>query len=246
MHNSLLDFSKMESILKNRQYSLKVFETSIENEESFIQFFDTNYLLFKDHLILITGEMSSVIREYLEKNSLQFLHNVTLPEGRTRRALEEEIQIETNKSNPESDEAYASLKIQFKELALENSIYKQEADAMITKLSKKLENNFHVIDSIIRSGRELRIEGDLLLMNRVNSGATIHTTGNLIVTQVVEGALRCDGNFMMITVSPKANIIFNGVEVDNVLLKDKLNRIELKNREIYITPVIKKEINWAS
>jgi len=51
---------------------------------------------------------------------------------------------------------------------------------------------------------------------------------------------------MMITVSPKANIIFNGVEVDNDLLTDKLNRIELKGREIFITPVIKKEINWVS
>jgi len=57
--------------------------------------------------------------------------------------------------------------------------------------------------------------------------------------------LRCDGNFMMMVASPKANIIFHGVEVDNSLLEDKLNRIELKNNEIHITPVIKKEINWA-
>ncbi|HIC77647.1 MAG TPA: hypothetical protein EYP02_00555 [Sulfurovum sp.] len=84
-----------------------------------------------------------------------------------------------------------------------------------------------------------------MLLNRVNSGATIHTTGNLIITQVVDGALRCDGNFMMITASPKANIIFHGVEVDNSLLAKKLNRVELKNNEILITPVIKKEINWA-
>lgn len=239
----MLDLAKMESILKNRQYSLKVFETSIENEENFIQFFDTNYLLFKDHLIVINGEFTSHIREYLEKKSLHYLHNTTLPLGRTRRALQEELDMETVQKGAK---AFESLHTQFKEQAVENGIYKQEADAMITKLSKKLENNFHVLDTIIRSGRELKIEGDLLLMNRVNSGATIHTTGNLIITQVVEGALRCDGTFMMITVSPKANIIFNGVAVDNELLRDKLNRIELKNREIYITPVIKKEINWAS
>jgi len=28
-------------------------------------------------------------------------------------------------------------------------------------------------------------------------------------------------------------------------LEDKLNRIELKNSEIYITPVIKKDMNWV-
>jgi len=97
---------------------------------------------------------------------------------------------------------------------------------------------------MIRSGRELDIKGDLLLLNRVNSGATIKTTGNMIITKVVEGAIRCSGNFMMLTASPKANIVFHGVEVDNNLLENRLNRVELKNNEIIITPVLKKEINW--
>ena len=50
---------------------------------------------------------------------------------------------------------------------------------------------------------------------------------------------------MMLNNSPKANIIFHGVEVDNNLLEDRLNRIELIDDEIVITPVLKKEINWA-
>ena len=67
----------------------------------------------------------------------------------------------------------------------------------------------------------------------------------MIITKVVEGAIRCSGNFMMLTASKKANIIFHGVEVDNSLLENRLNRVELKNNEIIITPVLKKEINWA-
>jgi len=209
--------------MKSKQYSVKVFETTITDEQKFMEFFDANYTLFKDYLILIQGKVSKDIRVYLEKKSLSFLQNKTLPIGRSRKAIEEEFQVQR----------------------VENNVNQQIAQAKIEHLSSKLQNNLTVLDSMIRSGSDIDIEGDLLLLNRVNSGATIHTTGNLIVTQVVEGALRCDGNFMMMVASPKANIIFHGVEVDNSLLEDKLNRIELKNSEIHITPVIKKEINWA-
>ncbi|MCK5854005.1 MAG: hypothetical protein KAG56_02200 [Sulfurovaceae bacterium] len=209
--------------MKSKQYSVKVFETTVTDEKQFMEFFDANHALFKDHLILIQGKISKDIRGYLKKKSLNFLQNKELPIGRGRKALESELNIQK----------------------IESHVSKKMAEDEIEKLSTKLQNNLTVLDSMVRSGRELNIEGDLLLLNRVNSGATIHTTGNLIVTQVVEGALRCDGNFMMITASPKANIIFHGVEVDNNLLEDKLNRVELKGNEILITPVIKKEINWA-
>ena len=236
--------------MKNRQYSVKVLETVIDDEDKFIEFFNTHYMLFKDHLIVINGEISTNIQNYLEEKELKFLNNITLPTGRSRKALEEEFNI--GKKNIVEEDEYLELKKKLKEIEFENGVNTQvaqselkKANSEIEKLSKKLNNGFTVMDTMIRSGRELKIEGDLLLLNRVNSGATIQTSGNLIVTQVVEGALRCNGNFMMITVSPKANIVFHGVVVDNSLLENKLNRIELKNREIYITPVIKKEINWA-
>ncbi len=236
--------------MKNRQYSVKVLETVIDDEDKFIEFFNTHYMLFKDHLIVINGEISTNIQNYLEEKELKFLNNITLPTGRSRKALEEEFNI--GKKNIVEENEYLELKKKLKEIEFENGVNTQvaqnelkKANSEIEKLSKKLDNGFTVMDTMIRSGRELKIEGDLLLLNRVNSGATIQTSGNLIVTQVVEGALRCNGNFMMITVSPKANIVFHGVVVDNSLLENKLNRIELKNREIYITPVIKKEINWA-
>ncbi len=236
--------------MKNRQYSVKILETMVDDENKFKEFFDANYLLFKDHLIVINGELSTHIENYLKEKKLHFLHNITLPIGRSRKALEEELQID--KSSKVEDDEYQILKKKFEEIELENGVNNQiaqselkKANNEIEKLSEKLNKGFTVIDTMIRSGRELKIGGDLLLLNRVNSGATVRTSGNLIVTQVVEGALRCDGNFMMITVSPKANIIFNGVIVDNALLENKLNRIELRDREIYITPVIKKEINWA-
>jgi len=236
--------------LKNRQYSLKVLETTVDNEEKFIEFFNTHYPLFKDHLILIQGEISTEIESYLQEKKLKYINNITLPKGRSRKALEEELNLST--TNQIDSKEYDNIKKELEELKVENAVNQQiaqvdmrKAQEHIDKLSKKLNSNLTVMDNMIRSGREIDINGDLLLLNRVNSGATIKTTGSLIVTQVVEGSLRCDGNFMMITVSPKANIVFNGVEVDNKLLENKLNRIELRENKIHITPVIKKDINWA-
>lgn len=236
--------------MKNRQYSLKVLETTVDNEEKFIEFFNTHYPLFKDHLILIQGEISTEIESYLQEKKLKYINNITLPKGRSRKALEEELNLST--TNQIDSKEYDNIKKELEELKVENAVNQQiaqvdmrKAQEHIDKLSKKLNSNLTVMDNMIRSGREIDINGDLLLLNRVNSGATIKTTGSLIVTQVVEGSLRCDGNFMMITVSPKANIVFNGVEVDNKLLENKLNRIELRENKIHITPVIKKDINWA-
>ncbi len=202
---------------------MKIYETQIDDEEEFISFFDTNYTLFKDHLIVIQGELPKRIETYLKVKSLKYLHNIELPKGRSRKALEKELNAEKT------------------ELAVSQQI----TEAKLEKLSTQLQNNLTVLDDMIRSGRELNIEGDLLLLNRVNSGATINTLGNVIITKIVEGAIRCNGNFMMLMASPKANIIFHGVEVENRLLENRLNRVELKNNEIIITPVLKKEINWA-
>jgi septum site-determining protein MinC len=229
--------------LKNRQYSIKVFEATVEDEEKFKAFFETNATLFRDHLILINGDLSASIRDYLNEKSLNFIHNASLPAGRLR-----------HENTRRKEEEIAQLQARLRELEIENGVNQQIATNEIEKLKsknqmllEKLEarSQVTVLDEMVRSGTELTIDGDLLLLNRVNSGATIRTSGNLIITQVVEGAVRCDGQFMMLTVSPKANIIFNGVEVENELLEDELNRIELRDREIFITPVIKKEINWA-
>jgi len=214
----------MGASVHSNQYSVKVFETTVYDESKFIEFFDANYTLFKDYLILIQGELSEKIKEYLIQKRLKYLHNINLPKGRSRKALEKELKVKE----------------------VEVAVSQQIAEAELSKLTNKLQNNLTVLDEMIRSGRELNIDGDLLLLNRVNSGATITTSGNLIITKVVEGSIRCHGNFMMLTASPKANIVFQNVEVDNDLLEDRLNRVELKNGEIIITPVLKKEINWAS
>ncbi len=204
--------------MRNKQYSVKVFETTLTDEDQFISFFNTNYNLFKDYLIVIHGDISQKIQEYLQEKELRFVNNIILPKSQGRKAVEEEIAVQKEQQ--------------------------QQVENELLKLSDRLHNNLKVQDTLVRSGQELTIDGDLLLLNRVNSGATIIANGNLIVTQLVEGSIRCFGNFMMLKASPKANIVFHDVVVDNSLLKERLNRVELKDNEIRITPVL-KETTWV-
>ena len=209
--------------MRTKQYSVKVCEMALVNEDEFISFFEINYILFKDHLIVISGEMTKKVEAYLKQKELQYLVNANLPKGQGRVAIEKEIQEQKE----------------------QHQIEQEQKELELSKLSNKLQNNLKVRDTLVRSGQELNIDGDLLLLNRVNSGATIIINGNLIITQIVDGAIRCHGNFMMLQASPKANIVFNDIEIDNTSLNERLNKVEFINNQIVITPVL-KETNWVS
>ena len=209
--------------MRTKQYSVKVCEMALVNEDEFISFFEINYILFKDHLIVISGEMTKRVEAYLKEKKLQYLVNANLPKGQGRVAIEKEIQEQKE----------------------QHQIEQKQKEQELSKLSNKLQNNLKVRDTLVRSGQELNIDGDLLLLNRVNSGATIIINGNLIITQIVDGAIRCNGNFMMLQASPKANIVFNDIEIDNTSLNERLNKVEFINNQIVITPVL-KETNWVS
>ncbi len=198
-----------------KQYSVKVFEVTLEDENEFIAFFDKNHVMFTNHLISIHGNVNADIENYLREKNLKYIVNAELPKNKG------------SKNNPKLQEEK-----------------KEIPQKEIKKTVEKIQDNLKVIDKLVRSGQELKIAGDLLLLSRVNSGGSIVIDGNLIITQIVEGDIRCNGNFMMLQASPKANIVFHEVEVDNKHLQDKLNRVELINNEIRITPVL-KETKWA-
>jgi septum site-determining protein MinC len=193
--------------LKTKQYSAKIFEITLEDEDKFISFFDKNYLFFQNSFIIIHGKENDKIKNYMDSKELKFAFNLSIPKQKTKKQ-----DIDLSEETP-------------------------------TKQKTK-KTNLKVLDKLIRSGQEINIDGDLLLLNRVNSGGSIIINGILIITQIVDGSIRCDGDFMMLQASSKANIVFHGVEVDNKFLQDRLNRVELIKDEIRITPAL-KETNWV-
>ena len=206
--------------MQTKQYSVKVFEVNITDEEEFIAFFDKNYLFFTKHLISISGIINQEIEDYLKEKNLTYIINIELP--RAPKKQPSKVLPQEGTEDPKQEQ-------------------KKDEEK---KEPIRVEDHLKVIDKLVRSGQELKIKGDLLLLNRVNSGGTIDIDGNLIVTQLVEGSIRCRGNFMMLKASLKANIVFHGVEVDNSYLQERLNRVELKENKIEITPVL-KETSWV-
>lgn len=181
--------------MKVKQYSIKVFEITIEAQSSFLAFMEKNLVMLRHYLIYLKGEITPAIEEYLTSNEVTYTTHLNL-----------------------SDKKH-------QELVLKQSDLK-------------------IIDEIVRSGQDIKVESDLLVLNRVNSGAKLHVEGNLIITGDVDGMIFCNGDFMLVKTSPKAMIVFNGVEIDGSLLQNKFNKIIFNGDEIIVSP-IEKEPKWA-
>lgn len=181
--------------MKVKQYSVRVFELTIESQNSFLAFMDKNVVMLKHYLIYLKGEVTPAIEEYLNSNEVTYTTHLSVSDNKHQ------------------------------ELVLKQSDLK-------------------IIDDIVRSGQDIKIESDLLVLNRINSGAKLHVEGNLIVTGTVDGMIFCNGDFMLLKTSPKAMIVFNGAEIDGSLLQNKFNKIIFNGEEIIISP-IEKEPKWA-
>ncbi len=181
--------------MKVKQYSIKVFELTIESEATFLDFLKKNLILLKRYLVVVKGEMTLRIRRYLDHHDIAYTTNLNF-----------------------------------------NNNSKQD---LVLKQS-----GLKIIENLVRSGQQIDVDSDLLVLNRVNSGASIHAEGNVIITDVVDGMIECNGDFMLIKTSPKALIVFNGLEIEGALLQNKFHKIRLTGDEVKVSP-IEKEPRWA-
>jgi len=192
--------------LQSSQYSVKVFETQIEDDDDkFISFIKTNYELFKNHLILIQGDMSQDISEFLDELGLKYLNNISLPKGK---------------------------KIQDNFIVIEDK----------PKIKK---HRLKIINEALRSGQIIEYEGDILITDRINSGAKIVSNGNIIALNIVNGDIYCNGDYIIMPQSQKANIVIAGHKINNLTLQHKLNKIEIINGVVTVTSISKKELQWV-
>jgi hypothetical protein len=190
--------------LKSNQYSIKVFETVIEDEDKFIAFIDANYELFKNHLISIQGDIPQKVLDYFSMKTLKYINGFELPKAK-----------------------------------------KMKDNFIIVNSDKESDEGCRVLDEPLRSGQFIEHHGDILVTERINSGAKIIASGNIIALNVVNGDISSSGDFIVMGQTDKSNIIFHGVKIDNTLLENRLNKIELINDEILIKAISKKELTWV-
>jgi septum site-determining protein MinC len=106
------------------------------------------------------------------------------------------------------------------------------------------QSGLEIVDTLVRSGVAVETSKDVLVLKRVNSGATIATDGNLIALAPIEGLVKCNGDFMLIKPTGKARILFNGVDITDAMETDHFYKIRMTDDEILITPYA-KDIQWA-
>ncbi|WP_104722175.1 septum site-determining protein MinC [Helicobacter mesocricetorum] len=94
--------------------------------------------------------------------------------------------------------------------------------------------NTLVIHRTIRSGEEVKSEGDITIFGRINSGALIQSQGNIQIFGEVNGNISCNGEYLIITSLQQGNIVFGGEIIQKQRLGDGAKRIYKKNNEIII------------
>ena len=195
----------MEIPLQSSQYSIKVFETQIEDDDKFISFIETNYELFKNHLIVIQGDISQNISEFLDRLGLKYINNISLPKAK-----------------------------------------KTQDNFIVVEDKPKVKNyRLKIINEALRSGQVIEYEGDILITDRINSGAKIVSNGNIIALNIVNGDIYCNANYIIMPQSQKANIVIAGHKINNLLLQHKLNKIEIIDDIVSVTSISKKELKWV-
>lgn len=71
-----------------------------------------------------------------------------------------------------------------------------------------------ILNRIIRSGEEILCEGDLMIYGRINSGARIYAKGNLQIYGEIDGAVECEGEFVLLTKIGQGSVLFAGEFLD--------------------------------
>lgn len=173
------------------QYSIKVFEIEIENEEEFFGFANKNSTILKHYLLLLKGKVTKSIETFLQKKGISFTKS--LP------------------PQPKGDKP----------------------------LSFTKQSGLKIVDQLVRSGQEIVERRDLLVLKRVNSGANIRTEGNFIALSTIEGKVECNGEFMLLKSSKKATIIFNEVDISNILEDEYFYKVRFKENEILVSKIEK-------
>ena len=177
--------------MKAKQKKIRVFDIVIDSEEKFFEYMNKNLILLKDYLLLIDGNVTEKIEEYLEENSLCYV-------------LQQNCNIKTiqTESHPQPQPSEQETKVEI----VKEVIYQESQKPQNTK----------VINKPIRSGSVIESEGDVVIFSRVNSGAKVISEGNISIFGEIDGVIEASGDFAVIKSIGKGYVIFNG----DILEKD--------------------------
>ena len=217
-----------------------MFEIGLEDSAAFKDFIDANYELIKHHLLAVKGEMSEEIRLFLEERELKYVCNMELP--LPKRNLQEFVipvaQSGESGETPREQEGEGEPPVPEVEQQVEPEESPEEESPEVEEAEHP--EALQIVMTALRSGQYIEHNGDVLLTERVNSGAKIAALGSVVALGRMEGDISAAGECIIVTPVTKGNILFHGRRIEGEQLTHPLNLIKFSGDRITIKPIIKR------
>ena len=209
---------------KIQQYNLQVFFISKDNDiDELERFITKNKEMLKLYLIIVE-DLTPRLKELLEKYEIDYIKPKNQHFG--KKSL-----IDKNISDLKRDLAVIasdSSKDSAKKGANQPNLLTNQANLTNPNALNRADLSqikSQVFTELIRSGKEISGEGDIVVFNRVNSGANIKSSKNVFVFGKCDGNIDCRGEYMVLSKIAKGKILFQGIAITPNMLKYKLNLI---------------------
>ena len=189
--------------MKVKQLTLKAFEFEIEDDAAFIEYYSKNAPLIQGHQLILKGSVSADIKAYLEDKKAVYVD-----------LNEKTLVTRKKRSTPvleESNSAEDVLSVNIAKVGMKASVYYRP----------------------IRSGEGIESNDDLVFFGRINSGAVIECSRSIQVFGIIDGLVRCDGEYLLLKEIGQGSVFFHGEELDKSQLNGKLKLIKYENGIVF-------------
>lgn len=193
---------------KINQQNIRIFHILGENNDDELLAFLKKNLPLFKGYLLVFDYLSDIVKDFLDSSDVDYIKN-------------KHLNFIDNKEE--------SKKI------LEQINTKQE-DSALKENPLSIKSKF--INKLVRSGESIIYSGDILVFNRVNSGALIEGKNNICIFGECNGDVKCDGEFLILSKITKGKVTFQGNIITANMLKYKLNLIYKDNNELNIKDIL--------
>ena len=211
---------------KIEQRNLQVFFVPKDNDFDELERFITKNKAMLKLYLLIVEDLNPPLKELLDKYEIDYIKPKNQHFGKKSLIdknisdLQKNLNLITKDSGKDSKDLAqkgANLANQSANLVDSNNLGANPANLSQIKTQ--------VFTELIRSGKEISGDGDIIVFNRVNSGANIKSSKNVFVFGKCDGNIDCRGDFMVLSKIAKGKILFKGLAITPNMLKYKLNLI---------------------
>jgi septum site-determining protein MinC len=89
----------------------------------------------------------------------------------------------------------------------------------------------------IRSGEAINSQSDLVFFERINSGAVIECSQSVQVFGIIEGLIRCEGEYILLKEIGQGTVLFHGEELDRSQFDGHLKLIKYNKNALVIKEI---------